>query len=85
MEKREIYNIICKCCSKSFEIKVTPTKFKDGNHKIFCSLSCANSFNKSGNKHRPTKLRQSYPYLNLRFLASSLHYFLVYFKFVHKR
>jgi len=51
MEKREIYNIICKCCSKSFEIKVTPTKFKDGNHKIFCSLSCANSFNKSGNKH----------------------------------
>lgn len=51
MEKRIINTISCKNCSNTFQIKVTPTNLKIGNHQKFCSLSCSNSFNKTGEKN----------------------------------
>jgi very-short-patch-repair endonuclease len=51
MEKRNIHSITCKNCPTIFDIKVTPTNLEIGNHKIFCSLSCAQSFNKQGSKN----------------------------------
>lgn len=51
MEKRLLETITCKHCPNTFEIKVTPSNLTLGKHKTFCSLSCANSFNKLGEKH----------------------------------
>lgn len=51
MEKRIIYIITCKNCPNNFEVKITPTNFILEKHKKFCCLSCANSFNKMGEKN----------------------------------
>lgn len=51
MEKRKSQEVFCKNCNNSFFTLVTDSNLLAGKHKIFCSLSCASSFNKTGSKN----------------------------------